>query len=1231
MPEKIIPEILPIPEIPKKIIAAINNKELAVFIGAGVSRLTGCMGWAQLAANLVDCCYKEDIINYKARTTLTESDDHKKTITICYHLLDNSGRKAMFFQQMKQALRYRARKDKPNIYDDIHKLRGLFITTNADKYFDHKRFFYPNNIDHREKDFNYRTIDRTRLYHIHGSISDNKSLVFTVPQYFERYRNKEFRRFLQGIFTKYTVLFLGYGLAEFELLDFLVKPRDTKQYTELQHFVLKPFYSDEGTILECEQLYFNHMNIRVIPYQKDRNGYKQLCEVMKQWSAEINQVSSYLSDSFQDIDEAITNPGSLNIDRALQIAKTAETLEDYLFGELAQSTLPVPWLEPLKERGYLDPSKNPPPEEVSDTGYRIPFWNTLRFVENLADRNFEAPEPVVTDELCSFIESVIQYVDDRSERVDNHYTDWTIIKVISTLPEQSIEDEYIDFVRTALQSKWGGGFSASEIGKTLLPRLVDMKAERLVLRLLDVMLSYKKTDSESGATMEEYWLGDALGKHKQSIAELCPLEAAEIALKNIQSIVKEDKNQFNVVWLTTIEPHQQTSFPDSIENQLVSFVRDMFQFADPDNIRIKVESLIAEEHHVFKRIAIHTINRHFRRLQDLFWNWPDSPLSDYKLHHEVYELLKANCKIFNDDQIDKVLDWIESKEYYVGEQIADKEGREKVIAYRKREYLSALLECENAKVVEKYRKYEAINPTKMEHPGFLTWSEFSWGTVSPVEVNELTGMSNVDIAMYLNGFQEDQRNFRGPTKDGLEGTLRSCATTDPQKFTSELGPFKSVDLAYQSVILSGLSEAWRQGKSLEWEPILDFSLDIIQQKNFRQYRQSDRGRDYKGWVISAIADLIREGTEKKDDRAFSQELLSKAEQILLILVDLAISDAAEERDILTHTLNSSKGKVLSAMITYSVHAARLGEKPKGQRWSPKIKEQFHKRLKRNADVSLEFSAILGQYLRNLPYLDEDWMINNINEIFPKDREEHWRVAFTGYLFFMQIVHKESFFLLRANDHYTKAISTKFLNRDINQRCVQHIVIGFLQDWEKLGDANSLINKLLRNKDTDQLSEIINFLWRIGNSLKSEQESKIRPLWKALVDLLSEDQENPEFQKIILQMSMFLSLFDKIDEKIFRWLKLSAKFAGTDHRLHRFIELLADHVEKTPDYVAQIYREILANDVFPDYPKEKIEQIVERLYQKGERESANRICNMYFEKGFYFLRDLYEKSKENGDE
>ena len=62
-----------IPPLPKETVEAVNNEKLAVFIGAGVSRLVGCMSWDRLAQNLLNRCFsteKKDgfsCINFKSR------------------------------------------------------------------------------------------------------------------------------------------------------------------------------------------------------------------------------------------------------------------------------------------------------------------------------------------------------------------------------------------------------------------------------------------------------------------------------------------------------------------------------------------------------------------------------------------------------------------------------------------------------------------------------------------------------------------------------------------------------------------------------------------------------------------------------------------------------------------------------------------------------------------------------------------------------------------------------------------------------------------------------------------------------------------------------------------------------------------------------------------------------------------------------------------------------------
>jgi hypothetical protein len=304
-----------LPEVPQAIIEAVNNDKLVVFIGAGVSRIIGCMGWSQLAANLINICFtttnKEKMgtcISFKEKESLEKEIDHKKVITICHHILcKKNNLEEIFFKEFNKSLESDNEKEiKYNIYKEIFGLRGINITTNADKHYDKQ--FIPANRIFDIKEFLPSTIDRNKLYQIHGSQDSRESLVFTVPEYIHRYNNKGFKDFLKTVFTNYTVLFLGYGMSEFELLDFLITKFDSSNTSkEIKHYTLLPFYSGEENILSFEQSYYNPMGIQVIGYEKDDKGFNQLYYVLKKWNEEINQTSTYTHDSYAEIDDLVNS------------------------------------------------------------------------------------------------------------------------------------------------------------------------------------------------------------------------------------------------------------------------------------------------------------------------------------------------------------------------------------------------------------------------------------------------------------------------------------------------------------------------------------------------------------------------------------------------------------------------------------------------------------------------------------------------------------------------------------------------------------------------------------------------------------------------------------------------------------------------------------------------------------------------------------------------------------
>lgn len=923
-------------------------------------------------------------------------------------------------------------------------------------------------------------------------------------------------------------------------------------------------------------------------------------------------------------------------EQVFQLIKNDKAQEDHFFEVLADTSNPLPWLKPLVEGDYFNPKNNPPPAEVLDQKgfFTIPRWNVLGYLENVASQNAKTPNDEVTETLLKIVDFIIKYRDEAGERIDNYVTDCSVIRVIFTFPVDKLTDDHIEFVRESLHSKWRTvSIVTSELGKTAFPQLIKNDARELLLKLIDVVFDYEKKDKKSldeyTSIIDEYWLNDLLEKHKPGIAKLCSIEAADVALAKMRAIVSEDAKQFHLARIPTIEDHEQMHFPNGYECQLVRFVRDMYGFSDPKHLKEKIITLIKEEHPIFKRIAIHIINQHYNELNDLFWKWKGNPLEGKWLKHELYELLKARCKSFLKEQTRTVLKWIETKKYFVPDEVKEELEREKILAYRKKEWLSALLDTKDEDILSAYEKYDAIVPGPLTHPGFDYWMETSWGgAAARINKEELLQKSNEELAKYLDAFKETGK-WKEPDREDLSRAFRECVASEPERFSTELEPFLEIDRMYKYALIWGLYDAWHAKKDFPWDNVIKFISNLITTEEFWEETKGTERYNYRDQTVGQIADLLKEGTQD-DKHAFDPELLPAAEKLLLTLAKKTESHiepkAEEDNDFMNLALNSLRGRLLSAMVSYSLRYARLYGKD-GERWVEAIKRFFQDYLSGKTQPPIEYFITLGHFLPSFYYLDKKWVTDKINEIFPKDDDRAWEAAFTGYVYSTNAVYQDLYALLRENNHYEKGLQTTFSDDHCIQRIVGHICVGYLEDWEKLEDSASLVTQLINCNSIKIFSEIINFFWMIRDKLTDKIRVKIKPLWKSIIGVLLQGEQDIEYKKAISDLSKWLSLIDTIDEEILEWLKHSAKYIETNYNSPFLVEYLLPHVETTPDKVGQVFLSMLDNNIYPHYKKEDIENIVRGLYAQKQRQIADTICNSYLEKGIIFLKPIYEENMD----
>ena len=336
---------------------------------------------------------------------------------------------------------------------------------------------------------------------------------------------------------------------------------------------------------------------------------------------------------------------------ALRNLLESEARRAYFFSRLESPA----WLEPLREDGWFDPGRNPMPQESPDQPgyYYNPRWHALEYVVKISTH----PETDVS--VCvNIVNSIINYTYESGERVENDHTDLQTIRIIGALPIAELKRLHIDFIGTLLKSERRFGLIDQEIGETILTKLLAGGKRELALTLIAIMLEVESHEPDIRTVMDDYWLEDALKNHVQTITKLCGIEAAQIALEKIREIAIA--NRFMLDFIERVESDLSLLSHPNYAELMVSFTSSVFRYAKPDSIERTIQSLLQDPITIIRRIAVKAIADHYSNLRHLFWGWEGNPLDEIELKPEVYQLIQTNSGNFNEDEMEQVLQWIES-------------------------------------------------------------------------------------------------------------------------------------------------------------------------------------------------------------------------------------------------------------------------------------------------------------------------------------------------------------------------------------------------------------------------------------------------------------------------------------------------------------------------------------------------------------------------------------------
>lgn len=280
------------PSLPPEVIQAAKEATLVIFVGVGVSRLMGCPSWDKLSDEILKKLASKGEITYGDIQQLSHLDA-KKRLSIALEIAAPDHEELASLIQPK-------RPKGSKIYEYLKKIGCVYVTTNYDRYLDVPK--KELSMGKSEQEGDSKGITESELIclphqfksshlrnpgcviHLHGSVDVQKSMVMTTPDYLKHYNNSEVKQFLSELFEHYTVLFIGYGLEEWEILEHILRVENKKK----TRFMLTGFYlHQKKTCLHLYNYFKTSFNVELIPFPLDFLEYKQLEKIIEDWSGKL--------------------------------------------------------------------------------------------------------------------------------------------------------------------------------------------------------------------------------------------------------------------------------------------------------------------------------------------------------------------------------------------------------------------------------------------------------------------------------------------------------------------------------------------------------------------------------------------------------------------------------------------------------------------------------------------------------------------------------------------------------------------------------------------------------------------------------------------------------------------------------------------------------------------------------------------------------------------------------
>jgi len=1046
-------------EFDDRLLAAQREGSLVVFAGAGVSmgppsNYPSFKELAEKIGKLARDKIKNDEPNeyYFGRLVLRDFPVHERV----KHLLSDSASKPKGLHE-----------DLLRLFSDKNRVR--LVTTNFDSHFETAaKDVYGKAPEVFRSPALPPGHDFRGLVYLHGSVlDDSRRLILTDHDFGRAYLTEGWAtRFLLSMFSRYTVLFVGYSHND-TVMHYLSRGLPPERTGTRFALVGEDVNMDEWRYRGIDPLAY--------PLEGAEKNHSRLDLAIAGWADLANRGALDTEQRIKDLVQGQPPLDQESQDYLLWATKDPITLR--FFVRHAKRT---EWLTWAADHGLLDALFSR--ERLSEQHKELSFWIADTYAVEHRESVFAILESRNTSFHPEFAYQIVRrlaYM--KMPPNKDTISRWMPILVQNSMSEHSLQS--LPFMK-------------------LLERAIDIDAISAVallfayltkpcLLLRKSLIQRQDQNKDKNTVDAEVRLEDHHNLNEIWDKKLRP-RLGELALWLWPNIVQNLNEAYQLLhawgkaasdWdplsfgRSGIEPHEQDKHPTTTDI-LIDAARDCLEWALHTHERIGhawIESLAATDSQILQRLAIHGISiaNHLSPAEKVRWLLDKKLVKFLGLKHEVFQLLRETYPKL-DSELRKTL--IEAAIIEIDSLPVEDKG---INEYEKFNlfYWLFLVDplCEEARkrlteIKEKFPHFR-----EREHPDLDSRvSEATWsGPRSPLTVDELLEKQPSELIDYLVDFVGD--DFLGPDRNGLLITVREAAARNfdwaKALIRCLIERNDPISDLWESVI-RGLQNA--ELTAQQW----DFVLSIFREElGLTKHHPND------------IADLLKHGAQKEKG-GIPPSLLGKADAVAqTIWATLEEKEIEECNDWVMRAINHPGGK-LTLFWCHALSKSRNESRDNHEGLIQPYKKRFNEIIRDRSDAGALGRVILASQLGFLYFLDETWSRKNVVPLFDWNKgARQARQAWDGWLTWGRPFGPVLDELL---PHYRNAFSHLLSElRNERKRFVEHVAGISLFGMNDPLEENWLYDFLEKVEEEDRVS----FASHLSNRLMTMEEETKSGLWK----------------------------------------------------------------------------------------------------------------------------------------